>query len=60
MRKLMDKSTGVVVMELITNNSMTVDEWLEMADCTVDDDGQIRQDGELLDAWYDDLCVVRG
>ena len=58
-RIIKDKNTGVVVARILTNHSMTVDECLELVDCTVEDDGQISRDGELLEAWYDDLVDGR-
>ena len=56
--KLIDKETGVMVANILTNHSMTIDEGLELVGCTVDDDGQIRdRDGELLEAWYDNIVT---
>ena len=58
--KLYDKSTGVVIAEIIANFSMTIDEALSLMRFSIDDEGQIFDDdnGVYLDAWYDDLEMV--
>lgn len=56
--ELFDKSTGVVIAEIIANHSMTIDEALTLMRFSIDDDeGQIFDDdnGVFLDAWYDNL-----
>lgn len=55
--KLYDKNTGVVIADIITNHSMTIDDALTLMHFSIDDEGQIFDDdnGVYLDAWYDDL-----
>lgn len=55
--KLIDKATGAVVADIITNHGMSIDDALKLMHYSVTDDGQIMDDdsGELLDSWYDDL-----
>jgi hypothetical protein len=54
--KLYDKNTGVVIATITTNHSMSIDDALELMGYTLDGEGQILdEDGNLLDAWYDDL-----
>lgn len=58
--KLYDKSTGVVIADIITNHGMTIDEALSLMRFSIDDEGQIFDDdnGVYLDAWYDDLEML--
>lgn len=55
--KLIDRETGAVIADIITNHSMSIDDALQLMRYSVTEDGQIRDDdsGELLNAWYDDL-----
>lgn len=55
--KLYDRMTGTVIADIITNHSMSIDDALDLMGYTLDDDeGQILdEDGNRLDAWYDDL-----
>lgn len=58
--KLYDKNTCVVIAEIITNHSMSIDDALSLMRFSVDEEGQIFDDdnGICLDAWYDDLEMV--
>lgn len=55
--KVYDKNTGVIIANIITNHPMYTEEVLSLMRYSVTDDGQIRDDdnGELLNAWFDDL-----
>lgn len=55
--KVYDKNTGVIIDNIITNHPMYTEEVLSLMRYSVTDDGQIRDDdnGELLNAWFDDL-----
>lgn len=55
--KLFDKSTGVVIAEIITNHSMSIDDALALMRFSLDDEGQVFDDdnGVYFNAWYDDL-----
>lgn len=57
--KLVDKYTGVVVADIISNHSMTIDEILLLMRIRVDDEGQLFDDDNdsYLNAWYDDLEI---
>jgi len=54
---VLDGMTGTVVARIMTNHSMTIDQCLALVGCTVEDDGQIRRDDELLEAFYDNLTT---
>lgn len=53
--RIYDKETKETVCEIITNHSMCIDEALDLCCITVNDDGQLIQEDEELNAWYDDL-----
>lgn len=53
--KLYDYETGEVIAEITTNRSMSIDEALDLMGYTVNDEGQIIDNGEALNAWYDNL-----
>lgn len=58
--KLYDCNTGVVIATITTNHSMSIDDALDLMGYTVGewdvDGGQIHdEDGNELNAWYDDL-----
>lgn len=54
--KLFDRETNETIATIITNNSMSIDDALNLMHYTVDDEGQIvTEDSELLNAWYDNL-----
>lgn len=58
--KLYDKDTGVVIADITTNHSMSIDDALDLMGYTVGDwdvdGGQIHdEDGKELNAWYDNL-----
>lgn len=55
--KVYDKNTGVIIANILTNHPMYTEEVLSLMRYSVTDDGQIRDDdnGELLNAWFDDL-----
>lgn len=57
--KLVDKDTCVVVADIISNHSMTIDEILLLMRISVDDEGQLFDDDNdlYLNAWYDDLEI---
>ena len=54
--KLFDRETNETIATIMTNNSMSIDDALNLMRYTVDEEGQIvTEDGELLNAWYDNL-----
>ena len=54
--KLFDRETNETIATIITNNSMSIDDALNLMHYTLDDEGQIvTEDGNLLNAWYDNL-----
>ena len=56
--KVYDCKTGELIAKIVTNHSMTIDEVLNFMGYTVNDDGQlITEDGETINAWYDDLVM---
>lgn len=57
--KLVDKYTGVVVADIISNHSMTIDEILLLMRISFDDEGQLFDDDNdsYLNAWYHDLEI---
>ena len=52
----MTRTPGIIA-NIITNHPMYTEEVLSLMRYSVTDDGQIRDDdnGELLNAWFDDL-----
>lgn len=57
---LLDSVTGLVVSRCMCDRELSVDDFLNLIDHDVDYDGQIINDkGELIDAYYDSLCVKR-
>lgn len=57
--KLVDMYTGVVVADIISNHSMSIDEILLLMRISIDVEGQLFDDDtdSYLDAWYDDLEI---
>lgn len=57
--KLVDKYTGFVVADIISNHGMTIDEILLLMRISIDDEGQLFDDDNdsYLNAWYDDLEI---
>lgn len=54
--KLFDRETNETIATIMTNRSMSIDDALNLMHYTLDDEGQIvTEDGELLNAWYDNL-----
>lgn len=53
--KLIDRETGTIVAEIITNHSMSIDEALDLEGFTVAEDGQIFNGKEGLFADYENL-----
>lgn len=53
--KLYDIETNDTIAEITTNHSMSIDEALDLMGYTVNDEGQILDNGEALNAWYDNL-----
>lgn len=55
--KLIDKNTGAVIADIMTNHSMSIDDCLNLMGYSVDDNGQVydSDSGKELNAWYDDL-----
>lgn len=54
--KLFDRETNETIATIITTHSMSIVDALNLKHYTVDDEGQIvTEDGELLNAWYDNL-----
>lgn len=58
--KIIDRTDGTVVFEIMTNHSMSLDEAIAMMGCSVTDDGQLHDDDNdtMINAWYDDLDMV--
>lgn len=58
--KLIDKMTGTVIADVMTNNSMCIDDVLNLMNYSVTDEGQIYDDDNNceLNAWYDNLDMV--
>lgn len=59
---LYDSYSGLIVARILTNHGMTLDEMIDLAGYTSNDyDGQLEdEDGEQIDAWYDNLETVYG
>ena len=56
--KLFDRETNETIATIMTNNSMSIDDALNLRHYTVDDEGQIvTEDSNLLNAWYDNLEI---
>ena len=56
--KLFDRETNETIATIMTNNSMSIDDALNLMRYTVDEEGQIvTEDGELLNAWYDNIAM---
>ena len=54
--KLFDRETNETIATIITTNSMSIDDALNLMHYTIDEEGQIvAEDGNLLNAWYDNL-----
>ena len=54
--KLFDRETNETIATIITNNSMSIDDALNLMHYTVDAEGQIvTEHSELLNAWYENL-----
>lgn len=57
--KLFDRETNETIATIMTNHSMSIDDALDLMRYTLDDGGQIvTEDGELLNAWYDNLDMA--
>ncbi len=57
--KLFDRETNETIATIMTNHSMSIDDALDLMRYTLDDEGQIvTEDGELLNAWYDNLDMA--
>ena len=58
--KIVDRTSGTVVCDIMTNHSMSIDDALSLMRISVTDDGQLHDDDTdtLLDAWYDDLDMI--
>ena len=56
--KLFDRETNETIATIITTNSMSIDDALNLMHYTIDEEGQIvAEDGNLLNAWYDNLEI---
>jgi hypothetical protein len=54
--KVYDRETKEIIATIITNRSMSIDDVLNLKRYALDEEGQIVDaDGELLNAWYDNL-----
>ena len=54
--KLYDRVTKEIIATIITNHSMRIDDVLNLKRYALDEEGQIVDaEGELLNAWYDNL-----
>ena len=53
--KLIDRESGTIVAEILTNHSMSIDEALDLAGLTADEDGQILDGENGLNADYESL-----
>ena len=58
--QLINKVTGDIIAEIMTNRSMTIDEALMLMHYTTGPDGQIMDEdtGAELPAYYDDLEMI--
>lgn len=57
--KLFDRETNETIATIMTSHSMSIDDALDLMRYTLDDEGQIvTEDGELLNAWYDNLDMA--
>lgn len=50
--RVIDKETGEVICEAMTNHSMSLDEVLDCCGLTVDEEGKIKDGGQVV-GWYD-------
>nr|DAK50778.1 MAG TPA: Protein of unknown function (DUF3659) [Caudoviricetes sp.] len=54
--KVYDRETKEIIATIIANHSMSIDDVLNLMRYALDEEGQIVDaDGELLNAWYDNL-----
>ena len=54
--KVYDRETKEIIATIITNRNMSIDDVLNIKRYALDEEGQIVDaDGELLNAWYDNL-----
>mgnify|MGYP007069851467 CR=1 FL=1 len=54
--KLINKNTGKVITEIVTNRSLSIDEVINMLDWKVEDDGEVlTKDGNPVEAYYEEM-----
>ena len=54
--KLINKNTGKVITEIVTNRSLSIDEVINMLGWQIEEDGEVlAADGEPVGAYYEEI-----
>ena len=56
--QLINTVNGEIIVNVMTNHSMSIDDILSLMRYTVDEDGQIMDGETQLNAYYEDLDTV--
>ena len=57
--KLINKTTGETIAEIMTNRSMSIDDALALLSWTVDDEGELfTESGDPAGAYYEEIEMV--
>lgn len=56
--KLINTITGATIAEIMTNNSMSIDDCIKLMQWEIDEDGEIIIDNKPSGNYYDDIEMI--